>query len=246
MYRINTILHGKCFVRYLRTRFCITNLTRSLRSLVRFLIRQQLVRKYRTPALPSHEVFYKILGTKKMTTTRIYIYIKIIFIVWRKKQSRIRRGKTEAVPLLMRPAQTARQQRGGEKGGNKIENITEGIMRPTDKATADSRSVQSFTIIKNTGQGNFVIGRFHTRARNGSSVWDYPVYSRPLPHRHLFSGFFWGRGRLYTGSLERIIPSSKVRWIVHSKFHFHSIPFSNYHVLPIWRESSNGQPVSHE
>ena len=39
-------------VRYLRTRcFCIRNLTRSLRSLVRFLIRQQLVRKYRTPAL---------------------------------------------------------------------------------------------------------------------------------------------------------------------------------------------------
>jgi len=52
MYIINTITHGKCFVRYLRTRFfCIRNLTRSLRSLVRFLIRQQLVRKYRTPAL---------------------------------------------------------------------------------------------------------------------------------------------------------------------------------------------------
>ena len=52
MYIINTIPNGKCFVRYLRTRcFCIRNLTRSLRSLVRFLIRQQLVRKYRTPAL---------------------------------------------------------------------------------------------------------------------------------------------------------------------------------------------------
>ena len=39
-------------VRYLRTRcFCIRNLTRSLRSLFRFLIRQQLVGKYRTPAL---------------------------------------------------------------------------------------------------------------------------------------------------------------------------------------------------
>ena len=39
-------------VRYLRTRCCcIRNLTRSLRSLVRFRIRQQLVRKYRTPAL---------------------------------------------------------------------------------------------------------------------------------------------------------------------------------------------------
>ena len=52
MYIINTIPHGKCFVRYLRTRcFCIRNLTRSLRSLLRFLIRQHLVRKYRTPAL---------------------------------------------------------------------------------------------------------------------------------------------------------------------------------------------------
>jgi len=52
MYIINTIPHGKCFVRCLRTRcFCIRNLTRSLRSLVRFLIRQQLMRKYRTTAL---------------------------------------------------------------------------------------------------------------------------------------------------------------------------------------------------
>ena len=34
MYIINTIPHGKCFVRYLRTRCsCIRNLTRSLRSL---------------------------------------------------------------------------------------------------------------------------------------------------------------------------------------------------------------------
>ena len=55
MFIINTIPHGKCFVRYLPTRcfwaFCIENLTRSQRSLVRFLIRQQLVRKYRRPAL---------------------------------------------------------------------------------------------------------------------------------------------------------------------------------------------------
>ena len=41
------ILHGKCFVRYLPTLcFCIRNLTRSLRSLVRILIRQQLLCKY--------------------------------------------------------------------------------------------------------------------------------------------------------------------------------------------------------
>ena len=62
MYIINTIPHGKCFVRYLRTRcFCTRNLTRSLRSLVRFLIRQQLVRKYRTPALSMKYSLFKLL-----------------------------------------------------------------------------------------------------------------------------------------------------------------------------------------
>ena len=45
-------------------------------------------------------------------------------------------------------------------------------MRPRDKATADSRSVQSFAIIKNTGHGNFVICRFYARAKNGLSVDD--------------------------------------------------------------------------
>ena len=44
------------------------------------------------------------------------------------------------------------------------------IMKPMDKATEDSRFVQSFAIIQNTGQGNFVISRFQTRARNGLSV----------------------------------------------------------------------------
>ena len=52
MYTINTIPHVKCFLRYLPTLcFCVRNLTRSLRSLVRFLIQKQLGCKYRTPAL---------------------------------------------------------------------------------------------------------------------------------------------------------------------------------------------------
>ena len=33
-------------------------------------------------------------------------------------------------------------------------NNERGIMRPTDKTTADNRSVQPFAIIKNTGHGN--------------------------------------------------------------------------------------------
>ena len=44
--------------------------------------------------------------------------------------------------------------------------LPRGIMRPMDKATADSRSLQSFA----TGHGNFVIGSFNTRAKNGLSV----------------------------------------------------------------------------
>ena len=44
-------------------------------------------------------------------------------------------------------------------------------MRPKDKATVDSRSVQSFAIIKNTVRGNFVIDRFHARA---TIEMDYP------------------------------------------------------------------------
>ena len=32
---------------------------------------------------------------------------------------------------------------------------------------------------------------FHTRARNGLSVWDWPVHSRPLPPSPIF---FWGEG----------------------------------------------------
>ena len=67
MYIINTIAHGKCFVRYLRTRcFCIRHLTRSLRSLVRFLIRQPLVRKYRTPPALSmkYSLYYTVIIDK--------------------------------------------------------------------------------------------------------------------------------------------------------------------------------------
>ena len=106
-------------------------------------------------------------------------------------------------------------------------------MRPIDKATADSRSVQSFAIIKNAGHGNFVIGRFHARARNGLSVGDYSLCTgAPSPQTPLLRFFLkGGKKRLQTGHLERIIPASncpskltdKIRRIVHSKlklFHF--------------------------
>ena len=56
------ITHGKCFVRYLRTScWRIRNLTRSLRSLVRFLI-QKRVCKYRTPALSMKYSLFLVLS----------------------------------------------------------------------------------------------------------------------------------------------------------------------------------------
>ena len=105
-------------------------------------------------------------------------------------------------------------------------------MRPTDKATGDSRSVQSFAIIKNTEHGNFVNGCFHTRARNGLSArLRLALNRRPLPHRHPFSDFFLGEGAAVHRLSETENPypncpstlTDKVRWIVHSKlkpFHF--------------------------
>ena len=99
-------------------------------------------------------------------------------------------------------------------------------MRPMDKATADSLSVQSFAISKNSEHRNFVIGRFQTRARNGLFVWDWPVHSRPLSHRQpFFDFFFWREGAAVHRLSETDNPSSncpskltdKVRRIVHSK-----------------------------
>ena len=71
-------------------------------------------------------------------------------------------------------------------------------------AKANSRCGQSFAFIKNTGQGNFVIGRFHTRARNGCT-------DAPSPTDTLSPTFSDGVRRLFTGSLKRIIHLQTVR-----------------------------------
>ena len=82
------------------------------------------------------------------------------------------------------------------------------IMRPTDKATTDSRSVQSFAIIKNTGHGNcFTLAVFTLELE-----MDYPTETSlctvnpsptdtPSPFLLLRGG-----GRLYTGYL---------KWLIH-------------------------------
>ena len=81
MYIITTIPHGKCLERYLRTCcFYIRNLTGLLRSFVQFLIRQQLVRKYHTPALSMKTVF-----------SMYYIVTSLVCILT--KQHGVRSGK---------------------------------------------------------------------------------------------------------------------------------------------------------
>ena len=65
MYIINTIPHGKCFVRYLRTScFCIRNFTRSLRSLVRLIFSEW---NYWGP----HPNLEKIVKKKKKVRIRV-------------------------------------------------------------------------------------------------------------------------------------------------------------------------------
>ena len=65
----------------------------------------------------------------------------------------------------------------------------------------------------------------HTRARNGLSVEDWPVYSplAPPPHRQPFSDFFSGEWAALHRLSETDNPSPNCRRIVHSKlklFHF--------------------------
>ena len=98
-------------------------------------------------------------------------------------------------------------------------------MRPMDKATANSLSVQSFCMIENTEHGNFVIGRFQTRARNGLSVSDSLCTVAPSPTDTPSPIFFWGEESAVLRLSETDNPSSncpskltdEVRRIVHSK-----------------------------
>ena len=90
-------------------------------------------------------------------------------------------------------------------------------MKPTEKSQQTVVPYSPFCIIKNTGHGNFVVGRFHTRARKwiirlrlacvhctvASSPTDMHPFSIPF--------FSEGRGRLCTGYLERIIHLQTVR-----------------------------------
>ena len=50
------------------------------------------------------------------------------------------------------------------------------------------------------------------------------------PQTPLLRFFSEGRGGLYTGYLERIIPSSKVRWIVDSKLKLFHFQIKTYYV----------------
>ena len=116
-----------------------------------------------------------------------------------------------------------------------------------DKATADSCTLQSLAIIKDTGHGNFVLAVFTLELE-----MDYPSETSlctvaPSPQTPLLRFFSEGRGRLYTGYLERIIPSSncpskltdKVRRIVHSKFELFHFQIKTYHLSYAIHQTDN-------
>ena len=84
-------------------------------------------------------------------------------------------------------------------------------MRPTDKATADSLSVQSFAIIKKTLDTGILLLAVFTL----EPEMDYPSETSlctvaPSQQTPLLRFFSEGRGRLYTGYLERDNPVLKL------------------------------------
>ena len=99
-------------------------------------------------------------------------------------------------------------------------------MRPIGKATVGSRSVQSFAIIKNTGQGNLLLAVFKLELEmdytSETSLCTVSPSPTDTPSRIFFSE---GRGVAVHRLFETDNPSSncpskltdKVRRIVHSK-----------------------------
>ena len=65
------------------------------------------------------------------------------------------------------------------------------------------------------------------------------MYSCALPTDTPSPIFFWGEGGLYTGYLERIILSSKVRWIVHSKLKLFHCQIKTYHLSDANHQTDN-------
>ena len=73
-----------------------------------------------------------------------------------------------------------------------------------DKPTADGRSVQSFAIIKNTGHGNFFIGRFKLELEMDYLSETGLCTGALSPTDTPSSIFSEGRVRLHIGYLKRI------------------------------------------
>ena len=85
---------------------------------------------------------------------------------------------------------------------------------PTDKSRQTVVLCSPFCMIKKTGVGNFVVGRFHTRARKWIIRLRLPCVQSPPPPSPTdtpFQFFSEGKGQLYTGYLERIIHLQTVR-----------------------------------
>ena len=82
-------------------------------------------------------------------------------------------------------------------------------MRPTDKSPQTGVLYSPFCIIKNTGHGNFVVGRFHTRARKRIIHLRLAcVQSPPPPQTLLLPSSFSGEGAAVHRLPEMDNPSS--------------------------------------
>ena len=126
-------------------------------------------------------------------------------------------------------------------------------MRPTDKATADSRSVQSFAIIKKTPDTGILLLAVFTLELE----MDYPSETSlctvaPSPQTPLLRFFLRGGGGCTQAILKRIIPSrncpskltDKVRRIVHSKLKLFHIQITKYYLPDVNHQTDNPSNTS--
>ena len=103
----------------------------------------------------------------------------------------------------------------------------------------DSPSVQSLAIIRNTGQEILLLAVFTLDLEMDHPSETSLCTVAPFPQTPILRFFPEGRGRLHTSYLKRIILSSKVRRIVHSKLKLFHCQIKTYHLSDANHQTDN-------
>ena len=112
-------------------------------------------------------------------------------------------------------------------------------MRPTDKATQTVVPYSPSLSLKTLDTGILLLAVFTLDLEMDHPFETSLCAVATSPQTPILRFFSEGRGRLYTGYLERIILSSKVRRIVHSKLKLFHCQITTHHLSDANHQTDN-------